>query len=52
VPIVEVEDTIRAACRRWQVREVACDPFRGHGRIRCSRPRDSRWSSSRSHPRG
>jgi phage terminase large subunit-like protein len=28
VPIVEVEDTIRAACRRWQVREVACDPFR------------------------
>jgi phage terminase large subunit-like protein len=28
VPIIEVEDTIRAACRRWQVREVVCDPFR------------------------
>jgi phage terminase large subunit-like protein len=28
VPILEVEDTIRAACRRWQVREIACDPFR------------------------
>lgn len=28
VPIVQVEDAIRAACRRWQVREVACDPYR------------------------
>lgn len=28
VPIVDVEDAIRAACRRWQVREIACDPFR------------------------
>lgn len=28
VPIVEVEDAIRAACRRWQVREIACDPAR------------------------
>jgi phage terminase large subunit-like protein len=28
VPIVEVEDTIRAACGRWQVREIVCDPFR------------------------
>jgi phage terminase large subunit-like protein len=28
VPIVEVEDTIRAACRRWHVREIVCDPFR------------------------
>jgi phage terminase large subunit-like protein len=28
VPIVEVEDTIRAACKRWQVVELACDPFR------------------------
>jgi phage terminase large subunit-like protein len=28
VPIVEVEDTIREACRRWQVREIVCDPFR------------------------
>jgi phage terminase large subunit-like protein len=28
VPIIEVEDAIRSACRRWQVREIACDPFR------------------------
>jgi len=28
VPIADVEDSIRAACRRWQVRELACDPFR------------------------
>jgi phage terminase large subunit-like protein len=28
VPIVEVEDAIRAACRRFQVREIVCDPFR------------------------
>jgi len=28
VPIVEVEDAIRQACRRWQVREIVCDPFR------------------------
>ncbi len=28
VPIVEVEDAIRQACRRWKVREIACDPFR------------------------
>lgn len=28
VPILEVEDTIRQACRRWQVREIVCDPAR------------------------
>jgi phage terminase large subunit-like protein len=28
VPVVEVEDTIRACCRRWRVREVAADPYR------------------------
>jgi phage terminase large subunit-like protein len=28
VPILEVEDAIRAACRRWQVREIAVDPAR------------------------
>lgn len=28
VPILEVEATIRAACRRWQVREIVCDPAR------------------------
>jgi phage terminase large subunit-like protein len=28
VPILEVEDAIRAACRRWQVREIVCDPYR------------------------
>ena len=28
VPIIEVEEAIRQACRRWQVREIACDPFR------------------------
>jgi phage terminase large subunit-like protein len=28
VPIFEVEDAIRAACRRWQVRSIVADPFR------------------------
>ena len=28
VPIEEAEDAIRDACRRWKVREVACDPAR------------------------
>lgn len=28
VPIEDVEDAIRKACRRWKVREVDCDPFR------------------------
>lgn len=28
VPIVDVEQAVRDACRRWQVREITCDPFR------------------------
>jgi phage terminase large subunit-like protein len=28
VPIADVEQAIRNACRRWQVREIVCDPFR------------------------
>lgn len=28
VPVVDVEDEIRKACRKWQVREIVCDPFR------------------------
>jgi phage terminase large subunit-like protein len=28
VPIFDVEDEIRKACRRWQVREIVCDPYR------------------------
>lgn len=28
VPIFDVEEEIRAACRKWQVREIVCDPFR------------------------
>jgi phage terminase large subunit-like protein len=28
VEILEVEDTIRAACARYDVKEIACDPFR------------------------
>lgn len=28
VPLLEVEDTIRKACKRYQVREVVADPFR------------------------
>jgi hypothetical protein len=27
VPVFEVEDAIRAACRRWNVAEVCADPF-------------------------
>lgn len=28
VPILDVEEEIRRACKRWQVREIVCDPFR------------------------
>ncbi len=28
VPIIDVEERIRQACRRWSVRSVMCDPFR------------------------
>lgn len=28
VPIEEVEEAIREACRRWRVREIVADPFR------------------------
>ena len=28
VPVLEVEDTIRNACKRWQVLEISCDPYR------------------------
>ncbi|MEY9944897.1 terminase TerL endonuclease subunit [Kitasatospora sp. GAS1066B] len=28
VPILEVEDAIRAACKRWTIREIVCDPYR------------------------
>jgi phage terminase large subunit-like protein len=28
VPIVDVEEAIRQACRRWSVREIVADPFR------------------------
>jgi len=28
VPVADVEEAIRVACRRWDVREVVCDPFR------------------------
>ena len=28
VPIVDVENAIRSACRRWRVLEIAADPFR------------------------
>jgi phage terminase large subunit-like protein len=27
VDILDVEETIRQSCRRWQVREIACDPY-------------------------
>ena len=28
VPILEVEQAVREACRRWSVREIVCDPYR------------------------
>jgi phage terminase large subunit-like protein len=28
VPVVDVEQAIRDACRKYQVREIVCDPFR------------------------
>lgn len=28
VPVLDVEESIRAACAKWQVHEIACDPYR------------------------
>jgi len=28
VPVADVEEAVRVACRRWDVREIAADPFR------------------------
>lgn len=28
VPIADVEDAIRAACKKWNVKEIVCDPYR------------------------
>lgn len=28
VPVLEVEDSLRDACKKWQVQEIACDPYR------------------------
>jgi len=28
VPVFDVEEAIRQACRKWQVREIVCDPYR------------------------
>lgn len=28
VPVADVEQSIRNACMKWQVREIACDPYR------------------------
>jgi len=28
IPILDVEEAIREACKRWQVLEIACDPYR------------------------
>lgn len=28
VPVFDVEQAIREACQRWQVREIVCDPYR------------------------
>jgi phage terminase large subunit-like protein len=28
VPVADVEEAIRDACKRWAVREIVCDPFR------------------------
>lgn len=28
VPVLDVEQAIREACRRWRVREIVCDPYR------------------------
>lgn len=28
VPVMDVEETLRNACKRWEVMEIACDPYR------------------------
>lgn len=28
VPIADVEDALRQACKRWNVKEIVCDPYR------------------------
>jgi hypothetical protein len=52
VPVVEVEDAIRAACRRWRVLEVAAHPTAGRGPWSCWTARASRSASTRSHRPG
>jgi len=45
VPIFEVEDAIRAACRRWNVRSIVADPFCWTRSLQLSKRKGSRsWS--------
>ncbi|HEX7994506.1 MAG TPA: hypothetical protein VF506_11335, partial [Streptosporangiaceae bacterium] len=48
VPILEVEDAIREACRRWQVRKIVADPFRWAQSLQILAAMGCRCSSSRS----
>lgn len=50
VPVVEVKDAIRAACRRWRLLGISADPTAGRARSSCWTPRASPPASSRSHP--
>jgi phage terminase large subunit-like protein len=52
VPVIEVEDAIRAACLRWNVLEVTADPFRWQRTCKSSTVNASRSASTRNHRRG
>jgi phage terminase large subunit-like protein len=50
VPIVDVEQAIRKAYRRWRVLEIAADPFRWARSLHCWTAKGCRSWSTRSHP--
>jgi hypothetical protein len=52
VPVVEVEDAIRAACQRWRVSRSPRTPTAGSGPLSCWTQRASRSGSTRSPRRG
>ena len=52
LPIIDVEDALRIACKRWRYRRLSLTRSAGHDRYRCSPMRGCRWRSSRSHRPG
>jgi phage terminase large subunit-like protein len=52
VPIIDVEDALRIAFKRWRVQAIVADPFRWAGSLQMLADEGCRWRSSRSHRPG